>query len=94
MSLNRYAKKTDSTQKEIIEGLRRCGISVWLIGRPCDLLTHYNGKWLPLEVKATKYTDKRQEEQIKFLATYAVPKVRTFPEAYKAITGNAIAQIS
>ena len=93
VSLNRYAKKTDTTQKDIVAGLRRCGVSVWVIGWPADLLCFRAGKWTVLECKSTKYTDKRQEEQIEFLKLTGTPKVRTFPEAYQAVTGNTIAQI-
>jgi hypothetical protein len=93
VSLNRYAKKTDATQREIVDGLRRCGVQVWVISKPCDLLTLYRGKWLPLETKATPYVDKRQEEQIKFLKDTGTPVVRTFPAAYEAVTGNKISQI-
>lgn len=38
MSLNRYAAKVDSTQKAIVDGLRKIGFRVEIIGEPVDLL--------------------------------------------------------
>jgi hypothetical protein len=86
VSLNRYAKRTDSTQSSIVTALRHCGVTVWIISRPCDLLTYYKGRWKPLEVKASgKKPRKDQAEQAEFIRSYAVPVVSTFEEAFAAI---------
>jgi hypothetical protein len=88
MSLNRYAKRTDLNQNEIVLGLRKCGVRVDVMGKPCDLLTHYRGRWLPLEIKRTKYKDKRQEAQAEFLEATGCPVVKTFDEAWNAVRGQ------
>lgn len=86
----RFALKVDSTQKSIVSGLREAGFKVWLIGEPCDLLTYYPAKqrWRPLECKPTDLHNrnrKDQESQAEFLASYAVPVVRTVGEAITAL---------
>jgi hypothetical protein len=82
--------RPDSTQAEIVSALRRAGISVWILGTPCDLLT-YNPRtqlWKLLEVKPTDLHNahrKDQGRQREFVATYAIPIVRTFQEAAAAL---------
>jgi hypothetical protein len=91
--LNRYARKVDASQGQIVAALRKAGISVWIIGEPCDLLT-YNPRtqlWKPLEVKPTDLHNahrKDQGRQREFMATYAVPIVKTAQEALKAVIGD------
>jgi hypothetical protein len=84
VSLNRYAKRTDSTQNAIVRDLRRCGVTVWIISRPCDLLTFWAGRWLPLEVKPLK-AGKVTDAQSVLAKNYAVPIVHTFEEALAAV---------
>ena len=87
MSFNRRMTRPDGTQAEIVQRLRQACVTVWVIGEPCDLLTYYRGRWLPLECKPKnprKRTD--QADQERFLIDYAVPVVRTFEEAYAAVT--------
>jgi hypothetical protein len=90
MAFARYARKVDATQGQIVAALRKAGISVWIIGEPCDLLT-YNPRtqlWKPLEVKPTDLHNahrKDQGRQDEFVATYAIPIVRTFQEAAAAL---------
>ena len=94
----RRAAKVDSTQADIVDGLRRAGVRVEIIGQPVDLLCRYWSNrhrdfiWMPLEVK-TPYgkrapkarADKRQETQRRFLAETGVPVVTSFTEALKAL---------
>jgi hypothetical protein len=50
--------KRDTAEGPIVDALRACGVGVWFLsgqGNP-DLLTHYRGLWLPLEVKTGKGT--------------------------------------
>lgn len=93
----KYARKVDSTQGEIVSALRSIGCTVWIIGEPCDLLTYYRKRWLPLEVKPAPEPGVRvktrairhrndQERQSSFVATFAVPVVRTAQEALQAVT--------
>jgi hypothetical protein len=84
-----YSRMTrpDASQGEIVAALRHACVTVWIIGRPCDLLTFYRGRWLPLECKPEGHKRPRrdQETQSEFLAIYAVPVVRTAIEALEAV---------
>lgn len=44
MSLNRYAKKRDVAEKEIVSVLRDCGFSVMRLDQPVDLLVGVPGR--------------------------------------------------
>lgn len=94
MSIKRWNAKIDSTQADIVKGLRKMGVQVWLIGQPCDLLCYYWSNplqrflWQPLEVKTPQgklkpkaRIDKRQQEQRKFLAETRTPVVLNLSEA-------------
>lgn len=76
----RYAAKVDAGQSDLVSDLRKRGIEVWQIRRPCDLLLqfwcdrHQTRCWQTLEVKninAKKRGD--QLEQGKFLAATNTP---------------------
>jgi hypothetical protein len=88
MSLRRFAKRADSTQAAIVKALRAVGIKVWIISKPCDLLTYYvpYKRWRPLECKPEKRKRNDQPEQDEFLAEHGVLRVRTPSEAIEAIT--------
>lgn len=51
MSLNRYAKRIDQNQAQIISALESAGASVLVISKPVDLLVSINGKFALFEVK-------------------------------------------
>lgn len=87
MSLRRYAKRADSTQGAIVEALRKAGIKVWIISKPCDLLTYYPAykRWVPLECKPPKRKRNDQPEQDDFLESYGVARVRSPQEAIVAV---------
>lgn len=94
MSRNRYALRADTTQPEIVAELEEAGIQVWVIGLPCDLLVRFYCKnhnyhcWQTIECK-TPYgkkapkskVDKRQVDQIQFLADTLTPVVTNATEA-------------
>lgn len=90
----RYAKKVDSTQAAVVQGLRDALIRVEIIGEPCDLLCrfwcglHRAYCWQTLECKPL--TGKRkprariradQAEQSQFLAETDTPVVTSFEQA-------------
>lgn len=94
MSINRYARKTDTAQPGIVDDLRKLGWVVVVIGKPVDLLVRRKAwpanVWRCLEVKTPTKTgkivlDKRQREQIAFCADYDVPKVATLEQALRAL---------
>ena len=99
MSLNRFARKVDSTQAEIVAGLEKAGVSVWIISEPCDLLCYFWCKkhnkhcWQTLECKpltgkkapkARIRTD--QPEQTAFLERTRTPVVTNSIEALLALS--------
>jgi hypothetical protein len=84
--VKRYAMRVDNTQTPIIAALRAIGVSVWIIGSPCDLLTYYRGRWLPMECKTGKKARKDQEKQTAFLMHYNVPRVTTPEQAIEAVS--------
>lgn len=81
----RRAARVDATQQSIVKALRDAGAYVYVIGLPCDLLTRYRGRWLPIEVKSGKHRDPRQKAQAAFLKAQEVPVVTTAIEALIAI---------
>lgn len=86
MSYARKMTRPDATQAKIVRELRQACVFVWVIGQPCDLLTYYRGRWLPLECKPEKPKKRTdQPDQAKFVTDYAVPVVRSFEEAYAAV---------
>jgi len=89
MTWNRYAKKSDTNQDEIVSALRKVGILVAIIGRPVDLLTYYPAKrrFLPLEIKrAKKRPRKEQEAQNAFIGATGCPVVTSALAAIEAVT--------
>lgn len=54
MSLNRYAKKRDTSERPIIEALERAGMSVCQLDRPVDLVAGKHGRNYLIECKTGK----------------------------------------
>lgn len=87
MSYSRRMTRPDSNQEEIVDMLRKAGVIVEIIGQPVDLLTFYQGRWLPLEVKPpVKTHSKPQKRQTDFIAATGCPVVKTALEALVAVT--------
>lgn len=81
-----YARRTDTTQKTIVEALRNAGYAVHVIGRPVDLLVRHStwdvNLWTLLELKTPTgkrapkpKLDKRQQEQAQFCCEFEVPYI-------------------
>lgn len=93
MSFNRYARNSDASQPEIVKALRDAGWSVWIIGRPVDLLCWKAGRGFRcLEAKTARgkrnpkaVIDKRQKEQIEFISRTGTPRVTSASEALLAV---------
>ena len=96
MSLNRFAKKRDKNEPEIIETFKKSGFSVESLDTPCDLIVGYGKSSYLVEVKTTtgKLT-KRQKDFVKdWKGDYFV--VRTIDEAntlVKWIKNNRIGEV-
>jgi hypothetical protein len=85
MSLNRYAKRRDIAEPEVVKTLRGCGFSVERIDRPVDLLvgvprtrrTHL------VEVKTGKR--KLNENQRDFVDVWRGSEIVTLRDAQEAM---------
>ena len=92
--MNRYARKTDTTQADIVSALRSAGWHVWLIGIPCDALCYKNGVFRMLEFKTARNKrgeprlDKRQTAQAEFCALTGTPYVTSPEQALEALGEN------
>lgn len=94
MSIKRWSTRKDISQQAIVEALEAVGCEVWIIERPCDLLTNFRGRWLPIECKtpqrngrARKRSD--QAEQTALIERTRIPVVTTPIEALRAIGATA-----
>lgn len=67
MSLNRYAKKRDGNEREIIAALEAIGCEVETLDRPVDLLVGFRGQTFLLEVKDPAGRNRLQDSQGVFL---------------------------
>jgi hypothetical protein len=89
VSWQRYAKKVDENQVEIVAALRKAGVLVAIIGRPVDLLTFHRGRFLPLEIKRAKARPRKdQEAQLQFIVATGCPVVKSAEEALCAVMGD------
>ena len=86
MSLNRWAKKRDANEGDIIEYLEKRGFSVCQMDQPLDLLVGRNKKNYLVEVKTLKgKLTEPQEKFIKkwtgqFIVINSVGQARTFAD--------------
>jgi len=85
MSLNRYAKRRDENEPEIIDALEAIGCTVVPLDQPVDLLCGRGGRNILLEVKMPKGRNTRN--QTDFFAEWQgqVRVVRTPEEAIEAV---------
>lgn len=94
----RRAAKVDTTQRDIVDGLRAAGAQVFILGQPCDLLVRYYSNryrewtWQTLECKTPRgkkspkaVVDKRQLAQIEFLAATRTPVVLSLSDAKREL---------
>jgi len=79
----RTAAKRDTAEAAIVQQLRQCGVVVFLLDEPCDLLTYHAGRWQPLEVKTG--TGRRTKNQTADNVLAPIPIVRDFDDACEAI---------
>lgn len=90
----RRAARTDSNQAEIIDALKRVGVSVEFIGKPLDLLLCCRGETSLMECKNPERTSADPEsrltkDQIEFIARWPgkIYIVRTAEEAVRLVLG-------
>lgn len=77
MGLRYVIHRKDANHDDIVDELEKCGVQCWRIGgkgNP-DVLTLWQGKYLPLEIKTAKGKKRESQQQIPW------PVVRTIDEA-------------
>lgn len=88
MSLNRYAKRRDKTEKPLIKELRQCGFQVRQQDFP-DLavrrLTWPAGMVRLLEVNGVTRYRKRSQKQLDFLKNWQIPIVTSLEDALSVL---------
>jgi hypothetical protein len=62
--MTRYAKKVDANQQKIVDALRAVGCTVFVIGRPFDLLVARHKKLYLMEVKNPLGKNKLSSSQL------------------------------
>lgn len=88
MSLNRYAKKRDASEPEIVSALIQCGFSVVRLDQPLDLLVGVpgrRGRPLMYLVECKVEGAKLNKNQVEFMASWRGPKpvvLRSAVDAY------------
>lgn len=87
MSLNRYAKRRDANETDIVDALSGIGCSI-LQADVCDLLVGFRGRSYLLEVKMPKGELKPSQKRIQaeWRGQYAV--VRSVEQALAVVTGD------
>jgi len=78
-------KRRDETEPAIVNALEHIGAQVERLDRPCDLLVHFRGKVMLLEVDGITKNRKRDPKQLEFLRAWNVPLVKTPEDAIKAV---------
>lgn len=51
MSLNRYAKRRDTNEDDLVVFAKGCGIELVKTDKPLDWLAGWRGQWVPTEIK-------------------------------------------
>ena len=86
MSLNRFDKRRDANQREIVQALEQVGAEVWILDRPCDLAVWFRRAWHLLETKTRtgRYTALQLHDREKGRGE-GIRTVRSAVEALQAI---------
>ena len=88
MSLNRYAKRRDHNESDIIRALESAGCQVWPLDQPLDLLV-FNPRtgYLLVEVKNPDGFNRLTKKQKQFRAEWRGPwfVVRSVDEALELV---------
>jgi hypothetical protein len=89
MPIPHHAAKVDANKPDIVKALERCGVRVYDLKKPVDLLCSHRGVWFVIEVKNPDGRDRMTQEQAKFIAESQaeVHIVRTPMEALRAVLG-------
>ena len=69
MSLNRYAKRRDENEPELVAAAVAVGADVWRLDQPVDLLIFYRDRFFMAEVKVPGKRNQLKPSQRVFLET-------------------------
>lgn len=88
MPLARYRNRTDANQQEIVDALKAIGCSVYLLGKPVDLLVGYRSMNFLLEIKNKKGKNKLTDFQKEWIPSWRgqVRIVHTVDEAIELVS--------
>lgn len=96
-SVRRQAARVDNNQAEIVDALRRCGVSVEIIGKPFDLVVCCRGETSFVECKWPRPTSEGgshglTKDQVEFIARWPgkVHVVRSKEEAIREVLGEKV----
>ena len=90
MSLNRYAKKRDKSEKALVEYLRASGCTVYLTDQPTDAIVGFQGQTFIVEFKTgNKPLNENQKKFIDEWKGAPVIVMRTIEDA-KALIDEAL----
>lgn len=88
MSLNRYAKRRDANEPEIVGALQKIGAQIWYMDIPADLLVSFRRRWYLVECKMPGHENELTETQKELLnkADAPVLVVNSGEDAIKQIS--------
>jgi hypothetical protein len=86
----RRAAKVDDNQGAVVDALRRCSVSVEVIGKPVDLLLCCRGETSLMEVKNPAGKDELTKDQVEFIARWPgkIHIARSPEEAVRLVLGE------
>jgi hypothetical protein len=77
--------RSDENTPAVVDGLRDAGALVWHLGRPCDLLVLFRGRYHLLDVDGITKNRKRDQTQLDNFALWHVVLVKTPEQALRAV---------
>ena len=84
----RLKAKRDASEREIVDALRKCGVTVYLLDQPVDALLGYRGKTTLAEFKTGKA--RLNANQVRFVEEWrgsAVVTMRSADDAVQWVNG-------
>jgi putative NIF3 family GTP cyclohydrolase 1 type 2 len=79
------ALRKDANQEEIVEALRKAGVSVFVLHVPCDLLCLSGDRYYLLDVDGITHNRKRDPKQLATFAQFRIRLVKTPEDALAAV---------
>lgn len=86
VSLNRYAKRRDDNEPEIIKALEAIGCDVEQLDRPVDLVVKLASRIRFIEVKNPDGFNREEKGQVEFLEKWPGGFARSAEEAIRIMT--------